>query len=613
MAGPSSSNGMAELGSPNRTQTNYHLFQDGDDILYQPPDLESLINVENLERVKEKEKESQEFDTFISKIYLYYLHQGFGPILLGELVNILIFVFIVGLMIFLTSFVSYRKMLSVEDETPISAFFDFSIRNIPILIWILSSLMLIFWGLNIFQLILDFPDLIKIRNYYRDVLKIDNVAITDWNTVIDRMFESRNPYTFEDRAGLPLFLASRIMRKENYLIAAFNRNLFASSFIPWLDLNIQYTKSVEWALNYAVWNYIFENNSVRPDLLNPGFRPFFVKQLRRRMIFFGVALFILSPIIFLYLLIYYSCSYFDQIRASPSILGGRIWSRHALWKFREFNELSHYFSDRIAKSRKPASLYINSFPSYLMSHLAHLVGFVIGAFLIVILIWGFFSDNILIQITVFGRSLLYFAGIFGLILTVTSSMSVTDLIKGDSQLYLDQVASHIHYRPSSWNVATSPEVMQDVKSLFSYRIGIFFSSILGILIGPFWLIFSLPKYADDILQFIQEFTQYDSQLGYVCSLSSFDQLNKHGNPKYGAPLRSLAEKNGANGTKNGKMEKSIITFAQNHPQWVPPADCQEMIRDIRDYLVSSSMSMSKGKSSIHLALSQFRQERRSPV
>lgn len=52
----------------------------------------------------------------------------------------------------------------------------------------------------------------------------------------------------------------------------------------------------------------------------------------------------------------------QEFRSNPGSVFSRQWSPYARWKFREFNELPHLFSQRIAKSYKNANKYIDQFP-----------------------------------------------------------------------------------------------------------------------------------------------------------------------------------------------------------------------------------------------------------
>lgn len=58
-----------------------------------------------------------------------------------------------------------------------------------------------------------------------------------------------------------------------------------------------------------------------------------------------------------------SDSPFQQYHKDPSTIGGRRYTSYAQWKFREFNELPHFFSRRLDESYPAANMYIGQFPN----------------------------------------------------------------------------------------------------------------------------------------------------------------------------------------------------------------------------------------------------------
>lgn len=72
--------------------------------------------------------------------------------------------------------------------------------------------------------------------------------------------------------------------------------------------------------------------------------------------------------------------------------------------------------------------------------------------------------------------------------------------------------------------------------------------------------------AGAVLSFVREHTTHVEGVGDVCSLAAFD-FDRHGNPKYGAPSAAPSK---AARSKQGKMEKSFLTFVATYPTWAPP-------------------------------------------
>ena len=541
------------------------------------------------------------FDNFLTRVYLYFTQKGFYCLLLEKIVNLGIFLFIVGFGIFLLSFVNYSVLFSVNSSStnqtiPLSSAIDFSIGNIHPLTWVITALMMTFWLLNVIQFCRDIPDLLRIRRFYREELHILDINHTTWNDITELLLKKQRSTQAPQDA---LSLTQRILRRENYIIAFMNRDILG---IRKHKLGFFYTKPLEWCLNYSIWNYLFENETIRPELLKPHLVLAYSQELAMRIRICSVLFFLLSPIILMYLLVYYLFAYFDQIRNTPSLLGGRIWTRYAMWKFREFNELPHYFYARLTKSRLPADKYMASFASHLIPLLARLFAFLAGSFLTMIILGSFVSGNILISVTILNQSLFYYVGILGIALTglrAAENASTEATALPEPQKHLDEVIEHIHYSPKSWRCAYSKEVFMEVSHLYVYRVVLFLKSMLSVVTSPFILYFYLVDESEKIIRFVQEFTIKDPDVGYICSFSQFSRLEHHGNIAYGAPVH--AEKSMR--SKYGKLEKSVMTFSTN-AVWQPPESCRSLLRNVEQY-ASTLTPPEKKKNNGMLAISQY--------
>lgn len=127
-----------------------------------------------------------------------------------------------------------------------------------------------------------------------------------------------------------------------------------------------------------------------------------------------------------------------------------------------------------------------------------------------------------------------------------------------------------------------------MEVLFRYRAALFFEELLSVILTPIILWKVLPSCSEEIVEFLQNHTVYIDGIGDVCSLSTFD-IGRHGNRKYASsmtapkPLRS----------KNGKMEKSILSFAANYPTWEPPKQNQEVIRNVESIFEATNQAASE--------------------
>lgn len=78
------------------------------------------------------------------------------------------------------------------------------------------------------------------------------------------------------------------------------------------------------------------------------------------------------------------------------------------------------------------------------------------------------------------------------------------------------------------------------------------------------------------MRFVKDFTTYMDGVGDVCSLSAFD-LARHGNGRYGSPVNAPKSQR----SRQGKMEKSLLSFAATYTTWEPSDAAKQMLQALR--------------------------------
>eukprot|EP00494_Astrolonche_serrata_P028636 UN28903 len=142
----------------------------------------------------------------------------------------------------------------------------------------------------------------------------------------------------------------------------------------------------------------------------------------------------------------------------------------------------------------------------------------------------------------------------------------------DAREAMQHLLKFTHYLPRSWiQNAHMPHVKQEFQSLYQSKVAIVFNELFNVLFNPFILMFTLPDCAEKIVEFVLLNSINISGVGTICKFSQlkidqtgFDENNadveepliqSHGDRVVSSPL------------KDGKLEKSIVTFAMNHPRW----------------------------------------------
>jgi len=65
--------------------------------------------------------------------------------------------------------------------------------------------------------------------------------------------------------------------------------------------------------------------------------------------------------------------------------------------------------------------------------------------------------------------------------------------------------------------------------MYEYKVVVFLQELLGIILVPFILCFTLPNSSQAIVDFFREFSvEKDGHIGFICSFAAFD-FGKNGN------------------------------------------------------------------------------------
>ncbi len=191
------------------------------------------------------------------------------------------------------------------------------------------------------------------------------------------------------------------------------------------------------------------------------------------------------------------------------------------------------------------------------------------------------------------RSVVFYLGIFGIIMAVARGMIPEDTLVFDPEYLMREVVRYTHYLPHEWEGKLhSPTVLADFGQLFALKVMIFVQEIISVLLTPFILWFSLAPSSGAIIDFFREFTVHVEDLGFVCSFAVFD-FHRPGNigPEAAAaaaemdeaPPQGLARRLSARpataappaaparnvNVNDNKMEKSFLHFKATHPDWQP--------------------------------------------
>lgn len=122
------------------------------------------------------------------------------------------------------------------------------------------------------RIFFDYPLLIEVKEFYNIGLDISDLDlnIISWTKVVSQIIKLRNTVdTFSTHppqlrsASIDKMdahnIANRIMRKENYMIALYNKDILNLS-IPVFGKRFMLTHIMEWNLWFCIVSYVFDEN-----------------------------------------------------------------------------------------------------------------------------------------------------------------------------------------------------------------------------------------------------------------------------------------------------------------------------------------------------------------
>lgn len=525
-------------------------------------------------------------DESFARLYAYFNAKGYRCALASRVVNLCTLGFTIWLSGFLLLYVNYDYLRTTCASEPEQCDilrdavygepyrYGGWVRNGVVTLYLI--LFSLYWIWSAMTLAHDAAPLAAMRAFCNQKLALsdrDLYTIT-WPEVLQRVVHLQATTRLSISRDLNEHdIVARILRKENYLTGMVNRDVLRLSLdVPGMRDHRWFTKVIEWNIDLAVFHGMFDENfNIRPSFYD-------VTALRHRFRCLAIINAILSPFVAIFLSMYFVLSYAEKFYNTPSTVGARDWSSYAYWRMREFNELPHFTQQRLAAAYPHAKKYVAQFPSPVVNIVAKFVSYVIGSFAACALFCAVLDDRLL-QAYIGDRDLLWVTAVLGTILASSRALMATENAVFEPNAIMSKIVSHTHYLPKHWRDAAHREDVQgEFNAFFSLKAAMFLEEIASVFAAPFVLWFPLCDSADDIIQFVRQFTTNKSGVGDICSLSAFD-FNRHGNKNYGAP--SHAEK--SHRSRQGKMEKSFLTFQATYPTWEPDTSGRNMLNSLNGF------------------------------
>lgn len=524
-------------------------------------------------------RRNESIDDFFTNVYEYYAHGGFRAYAINKIGYFVKLVFTIGLGVFLFGCVDYEKLWHALDElqpnsnshysqhVELSEFISFV--GFSWWAWILLLVSIAYTIVTAFRVYLTVKSMLRIHDFYTITLGVRHLATTEWPEIVARIKSSNVVPQNESVASL---LAHRILRRQNYQIALIEsgalgldvgeRTVFTRPWNPLMQrttasgladddddnyyysrstneiIQPVYTKTFEWAMHNVLFDFIFDadTGTLRPELTSSDDHVLesLSKLLAERSKRFAGAFLFASPFVLIYMITDFFLQHGDTFRSQPQTFCMRTWSNDAKWKFRSYNELPHFFARRMARSYKPAQLYIANFTSPTMSALAKLASYCAASCLAVLFFFGLlYDDDVLTRVDLmFGRSGMWWVGMLTAVVAVSRAIIPTENAVFRPKHHLQRVAEHTKYYPNAWQRREHSAVVRaDFQRLFGARWWFSLRELFSVIYTPYLLYFVVPLQTKKILKFVVNNTSNIDDIGFVCSRADFKQEAEHSETK----------------------------------------------------------------------------------
>lgn len=467
---------------------------------------------------------------FIKQIYFYYKNKGFKNIILTQIINILISIFLFILIIFLFNCVDYKSLIHIEDYNKLSNFITLNklskINSFLASLFISFTIFILIKIVNLIELLYKYS---KIKTFYNNNLKIpdDSLEYITWNDIITKIEKYNNePIDVYKINSIILFY-------ENYFNAILDNNILKIHHI---------TNLMEWNIHYCILHKFFDKSEEESNVETK------IKNIYYRLRVISIINFIFMPFILIFVLFYNIFNYGEEFYNKPTLLTTRIFTKKAKWKYKYYNELPHDFNNRISKTLNNCNKYTSQFKNDYISSISKLIVFICSSFFIILILLTLINDKILIYITIFdNKSILWLISILASLITIfKTNKNITAepkkcMVEISKTLFLNDI-----FIENSNNISTKNEFLKD----YQYKIVNIVKDILYTILTPFrlWLI---SNNVNNIVNFI------NANIGIndinSCKLAEFndDVFSNIINDEY----------------ENNKTYKSLEYFNEIYPSW----------------------------------------------
>ena len=466
-------------------------------------ELETLIDMDASQLIP------KDLDSFLRTLYEHHHMNGIRGVIANELHQCLFQAYVLFAFTFPLFCFSIRGLRDSEGTVDISDFIQSPQSPFQILLFVLPWLTYLFiWIYRLVEFMKSYRLRYSVKKFYENELKCVNTE--SWTVVVNKICElqSENRGLFigsdSDVILTPWRVASRILRKENYLLCV----LQSSEIMSRIQID-DFTVFILW---WVIVQPLFKKHQNWKICLDQ-------ETLRKRCIFISVMIGCFCPVILMVLFGYYILR-ISELWAAKGKEPLRSWSGEAYWTLRGYNEYPYIVKNRMILSVRGVEEYLSSFASPFLRHLLSTGKFIAGSLAGMIAICTLLKDEALTEVEMGNVNLLWWLTFFTGLFTIFRSLQPNDNVQSnyvlDRQLHI--LKKSLRYCPEWWEDNNHIEIKGNLQNLFPYHFLAWMKGIYSVIRLPYDL-YQISKKSQYICEKIRNETLFDTVDGDVCKYS----------------------------------------------------------------------------------------------
>ncbi|CAG0917091.1 unnamed protein product [Notodromas monacha] len=595
----------------------------------EPPEYPGIINDVPDVNARSRWNHVADLDSFFRRVYWYHQKHGVLCMIAQEFLELVQFLFVIVFSVFLLQCVDYRVLFRDKTAPGHNATDKISLSDAVLpanqclthfngILIVVLMVAAVFWALFLVRFVCNAFFYWEIARFYQSALKIGQKELNNltWHEVQSRLRAVQEDLHLcvHKPVLTQLDIYNRILRQvfsihnvsilfENYFIAMVNKSVLPLKFcVPFFGEMVFLSRGMKFNLELILFRAPgapFESNwHLRQEYKSAGNRTGLADAFSKRVLWFSAVNLLLSPLIFLWQILYSIFHYTELVKKDPSFLGTRTWSSYGRVYLRHFNELDHELNSRLNRGYSPASKYMSSFTTPFVTVVAKKFAFFFGAPLAVLIILTVIDEDVLTA-----EHALTLITVLGTVVALCRAMIPDENMVWCPEMLMNAVLAQVHYLPDSWaGKAHTSTVRDNFAQIFQLKVVYVIEELLSPLVTPFILFFIIRPQSQVVVDFLRNFTVDIVGVGDVCSFAQMD-VKRHGSPTWkvgeseeGDHDDEAEDRPGRAGkndplvqAENGKTELSLVHFSLTNPDWRPSKDANLYLTKLQRHAQREAM------------------------